>query len=280
MEYFEKKLKADHNVFGKCLIDGVEPDHATLHGTGYTENELNAMAEGVRNQIIVSSIKDIKRSKQTWSQFKIEMTGTILQHLSTSSENRMIQEQNFANLCNTNDIIALYKLVQTVHSIEQDGDVAKRNVITKSFSSINQGSQDYNSYCKKFNTLVQLLKGVKRDRTTEETVEQFMISLSPELYGNEVARLFAAPALIPKDLPAAQRYFSQWGISMSSSHSQIQNRKTNNKNKDDVIEQISFTKAHTIQNENNIQKDFVKNKVKQFNNLKTNNSQNKNNNSS
>ena len=37
------------------------------------------------------------------------------------------------------------------------------------------------------------MKGVKRDKSDEEKVEQFMISLNPDIYKNEVARLFAKP---------------------------------------------------------------------------------------
>ena len=108
MEYFSKKLKAEHKAFGQCLILGAEPNHEILHGLNLGEDELAALPEHVRNALQVQSHKDIRKSRMLWQEFSVQMTGSLLQHLSTSSENRMIQEPTFEGLCAANDVVGLF----------------------------------------------------------------------------------------------------------------------------------------------------------------------------
>jgi len=274
MEYFSKKLKAEHKAFGQCLILGAEPNHEILHGLNLGEDELAALPEHVRNALEVQSHKDIRKSRMLWQEFSVQMTGSLLQHLSTSSENRMIQEPTFEELCAANQVVGLFQLIRVVHSIEQDGDVAQRNVIVKQFNNMTQGSQDYNAYCKRFNTAVALLATVNRVRTQEELVEVFMYSLNPEKFKTEVMRIVATPALLQATLPEAQRYFSAWGTSVTSSSMQMQNRKQNN-NRDNTNEQISITKE-IINATTQVKENSVKNRVNQINNnIKNNNNTSK-----
>jgi hypothetical protein len=72
-----------------------------------------------------------------------------------------------------------------------------------------------------------MLKSVNRIKTEEEKVEQFMISLNPDTYKNEVARLFARPTEMPKDLPTAQQYFGAWSTSIKSAINQMEYKSYN-----------------------------------------------------
>ena len=113
----------------------------------------------------IQAEKDVVKSIASWKEVKIKITGDILIHLSRSSENRMMQEPTFQNLCDDNDPVQLFDLIKKVHTIEQDGDVAKRTKTVQMFNTTKQGNQEYYSYCRRFNTICDLMKGVKRDKS-------------------------------------------------------------------------------------------------------------------
>ena len=262
MEYFSKKLKSEFSTFGQCVLLGTEPDHRAIYNCpAMTDIEIDALSP-FQTQMKIQAEKDVLKSVASWNQIKIKITGEILIHLSRASENRMMQEADFETLCNDNDAVKLFELIKKVHTIEQDGDVAKRTKIIQTFNSMKQGNQDfYGYYCRRFNTICDLMKGVKRDKSDEEKVEQFMISLNPDIYKNEVARrLFAKPLEIPKDLPAAQRYFGSWSTSLKSSISQMETKNSKNNNVDSINEQINFIKHNNKNANNNSNDNYNKNK--------------------
>ena len=117
--------------------------------------EIAALDEHVARALQIQSLKDIRKSEDHWKGFQVEMTGELLQHLSPTSKNRMTQEANYEVYCTSHNAVELYKLIKQVHSIEQDGDVAKRNAIVRQFTNMTQGPHDYNAYCKRFNSSVR-----------------------------------------------------------------------------------------------------------------------------
>ena len=280
MEYYSKKLKAEFSTFGQCVLLGTEPDHRAIHNCPAEADDVIAALVGFHLQMKIQAEKEVVKSIASWNEIKIKIAGDILIHLSRSSENRMMQEPTFQQLCNDNDPVKLFDLIKKVHTIEQDGDVAKRTKTVQMFNTTKQGNQEYYSYCRRFNTICDLMKGVKRDKSDEEKVEQFMISLNPDIYKNEVARLFARPAEMPKDLATAQQYFGSWGTSLKSSFNQMENNniKGNKTNNDVNNEQINFTKHNNknITNNKSNNNNNYNNKNNSYKNPKVNSKSNNN----
>ena len=70
-----------------------------------------------------------------------------------------------------------------------------------------------------------------------------MLSLNPEDFQQEVARLFAQPKEMPTNLAEAQSYYGSWDTSRKSTFNQMDKTKNKNKHveKDDAVtEQINF----------------------------------------